>query len=63
MNDIEENIVKALEEELTISEISLKLNLNRTTVSKYLAVLEARNIVKHRDIGRAKLFSKRRKNE
>ena len=63
MNDIEENIVKALDEELTISEISLKLNLNRTTVSKYLAVLEARNIVKLRDIGRAKLFSKRRKNE
>ena len=41
---------------LTISDVSRNLGLHYTTVSKYLAVLEASGIVVHRDIGMAKVF-------
>lgn len=41
---------------LTISDVSRLLDLHYTTVSKYLAVLEAMNLVTRRDIGMAKVF-------
>jgi predicted ArsR family transcriptional regulator len=44
------------EDGLTISDISRILALHYTTVSKYLAVLEAFGAVAHRDIGMAKVF-------
>jgi len=45
------------EKYLTIEDISKKLRINRSTASKYLAVLEATGHVKYRNIGKAKLFS------
>ena len=44
------------EKYLTIEEISKKLDINRSTASKYLAVLEATGHVKYRNVGKAKLF-------
>jgi predicted ArsR family transcriptional regulator len=44
------------EDGLTISDVSRTLGLHYTTVSKYLAVLEASLAVTHRDIGMAKVF-------
>jgi predicted ArsR family transcriptional regulator len=41
---------------LTISDVSRFLGIHYTTASKYLAVMEAQNLVKHRQIGMAKLF-------
>jgi predicted ArsR family transcriptional regulator len=41
---------------LTISDMSRLLNIHYTTASKYLAVLEAMNLVMHRDVGMAKMF-------
>jgi DNA-binding IclR family transcriptional regulator len=41
---------------LTISDVSRLLGLHYTTASKYLAVLEAMNLVTRRDIGMAKVF-------
>lgn len=42
---------------MTIDEISKYLGIHRVTASKYLAVMEAKGIVKRRDIGKAKLYS------
>ena len=42
---------------LTISDVSRVLGIHYTTASKYLAVMEAENLVTHRQIGMAKLFS------
>lgn len=53
----EKLILDALEEPLTIEEISKKIYIHRITASKYLAVLEARGLVKYRFICKAKLFS------
>jgi len=44
---------------LTISDASRILEMHYTTVSKYLAVLEAEGKITHRDIGMAKLFKLR----
>ena len=41
---------------LTITDVSKALNINYSTSSKYLAVLEAEGKVVHRDVGMAKLF-------
>ena len=57
----EKLILEALEEPLTIEEVSKKIYIHRITASKYLAVLEARGLVKYRFICKAKLFSRVRK--
>ena len=54
---IEEKISKCLKKQsMTIEEVSKELGISRATASKYLLVLEIKNKVKHRDIGKAKLF-------
>lgn len=44
------------EDSLTIEEVSNKAKMHRITASKYLAVLEARGLIKYRAVGKAKLF-------
>ena len=51
------DILKKAEHSLTIIEIAEKSEINRITASKYLAVMEAKGYIKHRDVGKAKLFS------
>ena len=47
---------------LTITEISSKARIHRNTVSKYLGILEAEELVNKKDIGAARLYySKKRK--
>ena len=47
---------------LTITELSSKTGIHRNTVSKYLGILEAEELVKKKDIGAARLYySKKRK--
>jgi len=41
---------------MTIEEVSKELDISRATASKYLLVLETKNQIKRRDIGKAKLF-------
>jgi len=56
---VEEKILQILRNEklgLTINDISKRAGINRVTASKYLAVLEAKNLIKHRNVGKAKLF-------
>ena len=40
---------------LTIQDISSALKISRSTASKYLAVMNAENVVKVRNVGKAKL--------
>ncbi len=52
-------ILSALKENqdgLTITDMAKLLDIHYTTASKYLAVMEAQNIVVRRDIGMAKVF-------
>ena len=57
---IEESILRCLKkQDMTIEEVSQKINVSRGTVSKYLLVLETKGAVKCRAIGKAKLFSLR----
>ena len=42
---------------MTILQIAEKCSMHRVTASKYLAVLEAKGVVKRRDVGKAKLYS------
>ena len=49
-------ILKKNEEGLTITDMTRLLKFNYSTVSKYLAVLEAEKRVESRRIGMAKLF-------
>ena len=42
---------------LNILEIAKRGNLHRVTAAKYLEVMEAKGFVKHRPIGKAKLYS------
>jgi len=51
------DILKNAEHSLMILEIAEKAGINRITASKYLAVLEAKGYIKHRAVGKAKLFS------
>jgi predicted transcriptional regulator len=64
LNDIEKRIVDYLnnEKDATINQIANSLNLHRTTCSKYLAILEAKGFLNHRNIGKAKLYSLNREN-
>ena len=53
----EEKIKKCLKRQsMTIEEVSQQLGISRATASKYLLVLETKNQIKHREIGKAKLF-------
>ena len=55
---IEDNIIRCLRKQpMTIEEVSHKLSISRATASKYLLVLEIKNRVSRREIGKAKLFS------
>ncbi len=62
VDDVEKRILKLLSRHdfLTIEETANKLGMHRTTASKYLAVLEAKGLVKYRAIGKAKLYSVKR---
>jgi len=64
-NDYKSRILNTLSDAvsgLTIIEISKKTEIHRNTVSKYLGILEAEELVKKKDIGAARLyFSKKRK--
>ncbi|MEM7819683.1 MAG: HTH domain-containing protein [Candidatus Aenigmatarchaeota archaeon] len=51
------NILRNSDLSLTIEEIAEKVKIHRITASKYLAILEAKGFVKHRDVGKAKLYS------
>ncbi|MBI4896346.1 MAG: hypothetical protein HY832_02250 [Candidatus Aenigmarchaeota archaeon] len=42
---------------LTIEEVAEQAQINRITAAKYLAVLEARGLLHHRAVGKAKLYS------
>lgn len=54
----EEAILNALRSDnMTINEVAKQTRISRITASKYLAVLESKGIVKHRVIGKAKLYS------
>ncbi len=50
------DVLKKSDISLTINEVAERVNAHRTTVSKYLAVLEARGMVKCRNVGKAKLY-------
>lgn len=56
--ELRSRILKTLEKSngLTISDVSRILGIHYTTASKYLAVMEAEKIIRHRKIGMAKLF-------
>ncbi len=54
---IQESILEALSKgSLTIEEIAENIGVHRTTVSKYLAIMEAGKVVEYRTIGKAKMF-------
>ncbi|MBI4177462.1 MAG: winged helix-turn-helix transcriptional regulator [Candidatus Aenigmarchaeota archaeon] len=54
---IQDSILEALSKgSLTIEEIAGNIGVHRTTVSKYLAIMEAGKIVEYRSIGKAKMF-------
>jgi len=61
MKSIEEKILEAVKKSdgLTIEEVSKKVNIHRITASKYLAVLDAKNLVKYRTVGKAKMYFKK----
>ncbi|MBI4168025.1 MAG: winged helix-turn-helix transcriptional regulator [Candidatus Aenigmarchaeota archaeon] len=54
---IQESILEALSKgSFTIEEIAANIGIHRTTVSKYLAIMEAGKVVEFRSIGKAKMF-------
>jgi DNA-binding IclR family transcriptional regulator len=50
-------ILKQSDTSLMILEIAERAGIHRITASKYLSVLEAKGLVKRRDVGKAKLYS------
>jgi response regulator of citrate/malate metabolism len=63
---VNKNIMKTLKKSdcsLTIDEVAKRAKIHRVTASKYLAVLEAIGTVKMREVGKAKLFLLRGRNE
>jgi len=63
-NGIKLEILRILEEKsygLTIEEISVLLNVNRSTASRYLAIMEAEGSIIVREVGKAKLHYPRNK--
>jgi len=59
MKPVKERILELLKEvyphDLPIKEIAERVGVSRTTASKYIAVLEAEEVVVCRFVGRAKL--------
>ena len=54
---IQESILEALSKgSFTIEEIAENIGVHRTTVSKYLAIMEAGKIVEYKNVGKAKMF-------
>ena len=54
---VQDSILRALEKgSFTIEELSAAIGVHRTTVSKYLAIMEAGKVVSFRSIGKAKMF-------
>lgn len=51
------DVLKKSDISLTINEVAERANLHRITASKYLAVLEAKGMLKCRNVGKAKLYS------
>jgi predicted transcriptional regulator len=51
------DVLKSSEGMMTIQEIAASASVNRITAAKYLAILEARGMIRCRSIGRAKLYS------
>jgi GNAT superfamily N-acetyltransferase len=59
MIDVEKEILSLLKDSpdgIQVDEITKKLDLVRHTVSKYLQILKAKNLVMYRTVGRAKLW-------
>jgi len=57
-NGIKEDILKLLAEKnygLTIEEVASILEVNRSTASRYLAIMEAEGKILVREVGKAKL--------
>jgi DNA-binding IclR family transcriptional regulator len=50
------DVLKKSDISLTINEVAERANLHRITASKYLAVLEAKGLLKCRNVGKAKLY-------
>lgn len=42
---------------MAIDSVAKKLKINRITASKYLAVMEAKGLLMHEEVGRAKMYS------
>lgn len=54
---IQDSILEALAKgSFTIEEIAANIGVHRTTVSKYLAIMEAGKVVSFQNIGKAKMF-------
>lgn len=51
------DVLKKSDISLTINEVAEKANTHRITASKYLAVLEAKGLLRCRNVGKAKLYS------
>ena len=51
-----QSLLKDYPDGIQVDEIAKKLNLVRHTVSKYLQILQAKNLVMHRTVGRTKLW-------
>ena len=60
--DVEKMILDVLtsENDIPMNDIVKAIKINRITAAKYLAVLEAKDIITHRSVGRAKLYSVKR---
>ncbi|MBI5060918.1 MAG: hypothetical protein HZB67_01245 [Candidatus Aenigmarchaeota archaeon] len=58
---IEQSIIQEVKKQpSTIEDVSRHVGVHRITASKYLAVLEAKHILEHRMVGKAKLYSIKR---
>ncbi len=44
-------------EPMTIDSVAKRLKINRITASKYLAIMEAKGLLMHEEVGRAKMYS------
>ena len=56
-------VLRKAETSLTILEIAHRASLHRVTAAKYLEVMEAKGYIKHRPVGKAKLYMLSDRNE
>ena len=55
-------ILKILKKKpMTIDNVAKNLRISRITASKYLAVMEAKEMIAYEEVGRAKLYSVKKK--